>query len=45
MHIGPTAEDFYASFGTGKDNTKICTIDADGIALAVIQGLKEKMMH
>lgn len=38
-HIGPTAQDFYAAFGFGDDNTHISTIDPDGIALAAIQGL------
>jgi hypothetical protein len=38
-HIGPTAQDFYAAFGVGEDNTHISTVDADGVALAAIQGL------
>ena len=38
-HIGPMAQDFYAAFGVGEDNTHITTIDADGVALAAIQGL------
>jgi hypothetical protein len=38
-HIGPTAQDFYAAFGYGGDETGIGTIDADGVALAAIQGL------
>jgi hypothetical protein len=38
-HIGPTAQDFYAAFGYGGDETAIATIDADGVALAAIQGL------
>lgn len=40
IHIGPTAEDFYSIFGTGGDETKISTIDADGVALASIKALK-----
>jgi hypothetical protein len=40
-HIGPTAQDFYAAFGVGEDDKHITTIDADGIALAAIQGLNE----
>ncbi|MBC8504558.1 MAG: tail fiber domain-containing protein [Chloroflexi bacterium] len=39
QHIGPMAQDFYASFGLGEDNKHISTIDADGISLAAIQGL------
>lgn len=38
-HIGPVAQDFYAAFGTGDDARYIGTIDADGVALAAIQGL------
>ncbi len=36
------AQDFYAAFGVGEDNTHITTIDADGVALAAIQGLYEE---
>ena len=38
-HIGPTAQDFYAAFGLGDDAKKIAFGDADGVALAAIQGL------
>ncbi len=38
-HMGPTAQDFYAAFGLGQDDTTISTIDLDGVALAAIQGL------
>ena len=38
-HIGPMAQDFYAAFGVGEKETMITTVDADGIALAAIQGL------
>ena len=40
-HIGPMAQDFYAAFGFGKDETTIATIDADGVALAAIQAQQE----
>ncbi|MFZ6027674.1 MAG: tail fiber domain-containing protein [Chloroflexota bacterium] len=40
-HIGPMAQDFYAAFGVGEDERHIATIDADGVALAAIQGLNE----
>ena len=33
------AQDFYAAFGVGEDDKHIATIDADGVALAAIQGL------
>ncbi len=38
-HMGPMAQDFYAAFGLGDSDTSIGTIDADGVALAAIQGL------
>jgi hypothetical protein len=41
-HIGPMAQDFYAAFGVGEDDTHITTVDADGVALAAIQGLYEQ---
>jgi hypothetical protein len=42
-HIGPMAQDFYAAFGTGLDDRHIATVDADGVALAAIQGLDQKV--
>lgn len=42
-HIGPMAQDFAASFGFGENNTTISNIDADGVALAAIQGLNAKL--
>jgi hypothetical protein len=38
-HIGPSAQEFYAAFGVGEDDKHISTVDADGVALAAIQGL------
>jgi hypothetical protein len=42
-HVGPVAQDFRAAFGLGADDTSIATVDADGVALAAIQGLNEKV--
>ena len=42
-HIGPTAQDFRAAFGVGESETGITTVDADGVALAAIQGLVEEL--
>ena len=42
-HIGPMAQDFYAAFGVGPDDKHIASVDADGVALAAIQGLNQKM--
>jgi Flp pilus assembly pilin Flp len=38
-HIGPMAQDFHAAFGVGEDDTHINMVDANGVALAAIQGL------
>jgi hypothetical protein len=40
LHVGPIAQDFYAAFGLGDSDKTITTVDADGIALAAIKGLK-----
>jgi len=37
------AQDFKAAFGAGENDTTITTIDADGVALAAIQGLNQKL--
>lgn len=43
-HIGPMAQDFHAAFGlNGADDKHISSIDEDGVALAAIQGLNEKL--
>jgi len=42
-HMGPAAQDFKAAFGLGESDTGISTVDADGVALAAIQGLNEKV--
>lgn len=41
-HLGPMAQDFHAAFGVGPDDRHIATVDADGVALAAIQGLNGK---
>ena len=42
-HIGPMAQDFHAAFAVGRDEKHITSVDADGVALAAIQGLNEKL--
>lgn len=44
-HIGPTAQDFYAAFGMGGDDKTISLVDADGVALAAIQGLYQMVLE
>ena len=41
-HIGPMAQDFREAFALGRDEKHITSVDADGVALAAIQGLNEK---
>ncbi len=38
-HMGPMAQEWYAAFGLGEGDTTISAVDADGVALAAIQGL------
>jgi len=40
-HLGPVAQDFHAAFELGADDRHIATVDADGVAMAAIQGLNE----
>ena len=42
-HMGPVAQDFYAAFHLGGSDTTITTVDPDGVALAAIQGLNQKL--
>jgi hypothetical protein len=42
-HIGPTAQDFHAAFEVGADDKHIATVDEEGVALAAIQGLNQKL--
>jgi hypothetical protein len=42
-HLGPMAQDFHAAFDVGLDDKHIATVDADGVALAAIQGLNRKL--
>jgi hypothetical protein len=42
-HLGPVAQDFKAAFGLGTDDKSIGTVDEEGVALAAIQGLNQKL--
>jgi hypothetical protein len=42
-HLGPMAQDFYSAFTLGADDKHISMVDADGVALAAIQGLNQKV--
>lgn len=42
-HMGPMAEEFAETFELGDADDTIATVDADGVALAAIQGLAERL--
>ena len=42
-HIGPMAQDFAAAFHVGPDDRHIDLLDANGVALAAIQALAERV--
>ena len=42
-HIGPMAEEFQGAFELDGPDGSIATVDADGVALAAIQGLVERL--
>lgn len=42
-HIGPVAQDFYTTFGVGKNDKAISTIDPAGIALVGVKGLHARV--
>jgi hypothetical protein len=42
-HMGPMAQDFAEAFDVGEDQQHISTVDADGVALAAIQGLNSRL--
>ena len=44
-HIGVMAQDFRSAFNLGIDDKHISTVDADGVALAAIQGLYQMMQE
>jgi len=44
-HMGPMAQDFAAVFGLGADETRLATVDVDGVMLAAIQGLHLRMQE
>ena len=43
QHIGAISQDFHGLFGFGDSVETISTVDADGVALAAIQGLHEEL--
>jgi hypothetical protein len=44
-HIGPMAQDFKATFNVGSSDRTILQVDGDGVALAAIQALRERVVQ
>jgi hypothetical protein len=44
-NIGPMAQDFKAAFYPGRDDKSITTLEFDGVELAAIQGLNQKLIE
>jgi hypothetical protein len=42
-NLGPMAQDFKGAFYLGRDDKSISTLEFDGVELAAIQGLNEKV--
>jgi len=42
-NLGPMAQDFKAAFYPGRDDKSISTLEFDGVELAAIQGLNQKL--
>jgi hypothetical protein len=42
-HIGPVAQDFINAFYPGRGDRSISTLEFDGVELAAIQGLNQKL--
>jgi hypothetical protein len=43
QHVGPMAEEFHREFDLGSSDEHINSVNADGIALAAIQGLADRL--
>jgi hypothetical protein len=44
-HLGPMAQDFHAAFGLGSDDAHIHPVDAQGVTIAAVQALYERLQH
>src|SRR5438045_2779926 len=42
-HLGPMAQAFKAAFYPGRDDKVITTLEFDGVELAALQGLNQKL--
>jgi hypothetical protein len=44
-HMGPMAQDFRAAFGLGNDDRVIQTVDANGVTVAALQALYQRVQR
>ncbi len=44
-HLGPMAQDFAAAFGLGDDDTRIATVDAQGVLMVAVQALYRRVQQ
>ncbi len=44
-HMGPTAQDFRASFGLGEFEDKLAPVDVRGVTLAAVQALYQQLQN
>ena len=42
-HMGPMAQDFAAAFGLGKDERRLAGLDVNGVTIAAIKGLNQRL--
>jgi len=42
-HMGPMAQDFAAAFGLGEDETRLAGLDVNGVTIAAIKGLHQRL--
>jgi hypothetical protein len=45
QHLGPMAQDFKAAFGLGESDRTNLQVDADGVAFAAIQALRQRLVE
>jgi hypothetical protein len=43
-HVGPVTEDFQAAFGLGTTGTHIIPLDVQGVTMAAVQGLYQRLI-
>ncbi len=44
-HLGPMAQDFFATFGLGGDDRSINMLDANGVVMVALQALRRQVQE